>query len=1365
MSIQFVIAFIKDPKVPIDPPTILLEIISAQGIKTIILGLTAASWANCIGSERKYLSDQKYQELLGEKIDAWKYRKADDFCDIFILNSALGVEPFCLYSRFAKRHPLAPWLKIYTTENLLESIDSTLPGLHTLGTETAELTKFAKLELPSRAPVRSAEASSAAHPHSLVHIEFKKEIKKSASIHQQLLFTPFYFDIGSNCFEVIQIEQARYVLAFQVGKRRIIFNPNGYQENEKLVELYRNADFIICNAENFEKIPNCATPKSPKFWIYHPIGLNLQGQQFPNNAPNRVRGLQEIDLTNDGTYQLVRQRSAINSVSYLSATFFPLRQAFSDSTISIKSRTSSRDSSETSIESGDSHTLLRATQSTSNLVGLANGLLRIGGSGGALDKRNTNFFFYCNGKIFILDAGYTLLLTLQEVLFELSSLEAIINAIDGIYISHLHGDHISGLIPLAHIAALIDKTVKIYICEELLNSIMRFLQYTIGDLASVYKICPIKSGESFSWENLDFQIIRVLHMQDYDFSHNKTVEVSCHGIMVTIQSGENLGKQIFFTTDTREPVMQHKCDLCFHDCALGSDAVHASYQKLRECTASEKARTWLVHYKESAPLPNAGHDGFAGFAKVGQGFNLADPNIFLTGIQLTVRELLLHGSIPYSIHEPQLHNELTVAPLVLSESCKKLQSGLRRVDSDLKAYSDVAELKSALEELRKFFPNFYVELYHDQHNYRAIAISSVSLPDNQELKSYLDLTNLLEIIALYRRSFPELKIAKDALELAKQPKKLNTIILFGKFSAIAKSKKESTSAFLDFSCQCDLSIRDFGFWTVQWTKSELIIVGNLLEENDVESDINKSMQLATRIAQIAEQCGFVIRFGLHQGEIMVGVLVDERPSIDFVGPVINFASRLAQFASWNEIMFSRDVYIDLGDITTAINSETSHSSMSELTRFSKGVKDKRTIKSTILSFKGVGENIEVFWAKLPAIRSYFEKIEAANEQKTKALAGKSKLKRRQSFCVSPNEVLGFLRGTASSNNPIGMETLHEEGSVILPNSPLALVDPIFVTCGIPSCILVPTATTGAYEICYHNLQFDKEFPALQTLTQSAVENCDLFEKVAKSLADGENFSFMSKYKTKNLLWQCVSYTENGVLHIFARVVDATPVVDLRDYLYKAIPKHVIDKAIQIGDPNIATKYKEAAVLFFDIVNYTHGALEKTVEQNFEDLSKFFSVIGLLTKMRGFWLVQIQGDACLIIGIPEIIGQNIETVKADIEELGKMFIFAAQIFNYKIRLAIDVGEIATEITWQRPCELVSGSVVQRVMDAQKKCEPNTMRVLYEERVEDLYDGFGNVQLFNKPAIRIFSPENEEIPMTPADSATLEDECDEDLNTLQ
>ena len=49
--------------------------------------------------------------------------------------------------------------------------------------------------------------------------------------------------------------------------------------------------------------------------------------------------------------------------------------------------------------------------------------------------------------------------------------------------------------------------------------------------------------------------------------------------------------------------------------------VHAHYNKLKELDVETKAKMWLCHYQDME-LPNAQIDGFKGFIKKGQIFNL-----------------------------------------------------------------------------------------------------------------------------------------------------------------------------------------------------------------------------------------------------------------------------------------------------------------------------------------------------------------------------------------------------------------------------------------------------------------------------------------------------------------------------------------------------------------------------------------------------------------------------------------------------------------------------------------------------------------------------------------------------------------------
>lgn len=198
---------------------------------------------------------------------------------------------------------------------------------------------------------------------------------------------------------------------------------------------------------------------------------------------------------------------------------------------------------------------------------------------------------------------------------------------DGIYISHLHSDHIGGLewIALSNYFIFGGHRTKLLAAKELVtplweNSLRGGLQ--TGDtgnqtLSSYFDVHPLEISKGFDWQGAHFDIVPVDHV------------VTNEGTMMSYGLLGHVGNSTFFlTTDSIfDPKSQmpfyQKADIIFQDCELGPrrSGVHAHYDQLVTLPENVKAKMWLYHY-QAYPKPDAISDGFCGFIELGQAFDL-----------------------------------------------------------------------------------------------------------------------------------------------------------------------------------------------------------------------------------------------------------------------------------------------------------------------------------------------------------------------------------------------------------------------------------------------------------------------------------------------------------------------------------------------------------------------------------------------------------------------------------------------------------------------------------------------------------------------------------------------------------------------
>lgn len=195
--------------------------------------------------------------------------------------------------------------------------------------------------------------------------------------------------------------------------------------------------------------------------------------------------------------------------------------------------------------------------------------------------------------------------------------------IDAVYISHLHADHIGGLEWLGFSKKFNgQKKPLLYISDDqketlwkhALSAGMSSLEYEKANLDSFFEVISIPN-QTFSWENIQFELVRVPHT----CSHHEFLP--SYGLFV-IHGKEN----IFISTDTRfsQDVLMsvyEKASLIFHDCETSEklSAQHAHFNELKTLPSSIKKKMWLYDYNDP-PLPDAIKAGFLGFVKAGQIF-------------------------------------------------------------------------------------------------------------------------------------------------------------------------------------------------------------------------------------------------------------------------------------------------------------------------------------------------------------------------------------------------------------------------------------------------------------------------------------------------------------------------------------------------------------------------------------------------------------------------------------------------------------------------------------------------------------------------------------------------------------------------
>ncbi len=249
-----------------------------------------------------------------------------------------------------------------------------------------------------------------------------------------------------------------------------------------------------------------------------------------------------------------------------------------------------------------------------------------------------------SGKRLLIDCG-------SDARFSLGELGAtnqnIGDWINGVYISHLHADHIGGLEWLGFCTYFNPKSPKplLFIVDTLIEELweslragMRSHEGKILKLDSFFDVCPIPINSNFYWEKALFTPVQTVHVMDgmrivpsYGLliDQNKIKDPFSGMLHDLTHLDSHVKKEtVFLTTDTQFCPRQieqfyEMADIIFHDCETTTrrSNVHAHYDDLRTLPKTSKSKMWLYHYAPE-PTQDALNDGFRGFVSKGQTFEI-----------------------------------------------------------------------------------------------------------------------------------------------------------------------------------------------------------------------------------------------------------------------------------------------------------------------------------------------------------------------------------------------------------------------------------------------------------------------------------------------------------------------------------------------------------------------------------------------------------------------------------------------------------------------------------------------------------------------------------------------------------------------
>lgn len=216
-----------------------------------------------------------------------------------------------------------------------------------------------------------------------------------------------------------------------------------------------------------------------------------------------------------------------------------------------------------------------------------------------------------------------------------------IKDIDDIYISHEHADHCASLEAVAFqrfdwlenpktINGFKNcKPVTLYGERQLLrnlwnNTLYGGLKHMTGFVSTIDTFFDVKSIDSyFEWQGWKCELVKQEHIiSDKDnicYSYGLIMSKADKSVYITSDSRYISTEQVKTCYDTADMILQ---DCETYDRCSGA---HANYSELKGSTADIRKKMYLSHYSDDVDIDwfeRAKNDGFGGFIKVGQKFNI-----------------------------------------------------------------------------------------------------------------------------------------------------------------------------------------------------------------------------------------------------------------------------------------------------------------------------------------------------------------------------------------------------------------------------------------------------------------------------------------------------------------------------------------------------------------------------------------------------------------------------------------------------------------------------------------------------------------------------------------------------------------------
>ncbi len=215
------------------------------------------------------------------------------------------------------------------------------------------------------------------------------------------------------------------------------------------------------------------------------------------------------------------------------------------------------------------------------------------GTGNAFGKKyfNNNALLYAKDYTLLIDCGVTASLSLYV-------LGKSIQEIDGILITHLHGDHVGGIEEIAYqLYYIFKKRISLFVPSTLVEPI--------------WENClkaGLHNGQANCTLETYFDVIVINERQPFSITSNLTIETICtEHIPNKFSYSLIINNLVFYSADIQfnpsllEKVLQvHHCKYILHDCQLTSPGiVHTTLEDLLSLPTSVQEKIQLMHYDDN----------------------------------------------------------------------------------------------------------------------------------------------------------------------------------------------------------------------------------------------------------------------------------------------------------------------------------------------------------------------------------------------------------------------------------------------------------------------------------------------------------------------------------------------------------------------------------------------------------------------------------------------------------------------------------------------------------------------------------------------------------------------------------------------